>query len=222
MNKNDWTIAFLLVVIIVLSLALIDTRLSIQNNVKTVQIQADKEKIIFVGDSITDWYDLNNHYNYDNKIIINSGISGYKTKNIIDRFDNLVEQHQADKLFLMIGTNDISAGIEEDEIVSNTIEIIDMIKKLSPNTKIYYETIYPVNNEIKKNYVKIKKNEKINYINKKMKEYCDENDIIYLDVHSILVDENGNLDNKYTKDGLHVNETAYEIITEYLKPYVEE
>lgn len=222
MNKNDWTIAFLLVVITVLSLALIDTRLSIQNNVKTVQVQVDKEKIVFVGDSITDQYNLNNYYNYNNKIIVNSGISGYKTKNIIDRFNNLVEQHQADKLFLMIGTNDLSAGIKEDEIISNTVEIISMIKKSSPKTKIYYETIYPVNGEIRKNNLKTKKNDKINYINEEMKKYCDENDVIYLDVHSILVDDNGNLDSKYTEDGLHVNETAYEIITEYLKPYVEE
>ena len=65
MNKNDWLIGFLLLIIVSLSLALVDTRMSIQNNVKMVEVQAKKEKIVFAGDSITDRYDLNQYYQYD-------------------------------------------------------------------------------------------------------------------------------------------------------------
>lgn len=222
MKKNDLITAFLLIIIIILSLALVDTRLSIQNNVRTIELQTTKEKIVFAGDSITDGYDLNKYYQYDNKLVINSGISGYKTTNIINRFKNLIEQHQADKLFLMIGTNDLSAGTKSDQVIEKTKEIITMIKEQSPNTKIYYETIYPVNEVIRKKDQRNQKNEKINYINEQMKKYCEENDITYLDVHSLLIDSNGDLDANYTEDGLHLNDNGYDVITEYLKPYVEE
>lgn len=221
MNKNDWLIGFLLLIIVSLSLALVDTRMSIQNNVKMIEVQNTKQKIVFVGDSITDRYDLNQYYQYDNKIVINSGISGYKTTNMISRFHNLIEQHQADKLFLMIGTNDLGSGTENDVIVNNIKTIIEMIKEKSSKTKIYLESIYPVNLE-KRPTDKNRNNEDIRYINTQLKKYCAENNIIYLDVYSILQDVDGNLKSEYTEDGLHLNNDGYDVITNYLKPYVEE
>ena len=128
MNKNDWLIAFLLLVIAFLSLALIDTRLNLGNNVKEIELKEvvnERKKIIFAGDSITDRYNLDKFYSYDDKLIINSGIGGYTTDNILNRFHNLIEQHQADKMFLMIGTNDIGRGQTEDYIVNNIIKIIE-------------------------------------------------------------------------------------------------
>lgn len=221
MNKNDWLIGFLLLIIVSLSLALVDTRMSIQNNVKMVEVQAKKEKIVFAGDSITDRYDLNQYYQYDNKLIINSGISGYKTTNMINRFHNLIEQHQADKLFLMIGTNDLGAGTENDVVVNNIKTIIEMIKEKSSKTKIYLESIYPVNSA-KRPTDKNRNNEDIRYINEQLKKYCVENNIVYLDIYSILQDVNGDLKTEYTEDGLHLNDAGYDVITNYLKPYVEE
>lgn len=221
MNKNDWLIGFLLLIIVSLSLALVDTRMSIQNNVKMVEVQAKKEKIVFAGDSITDRYDLNQYYQYDNKLIINSGISGYKTTNMINRFHNLIEQHQADKLFLMIGTNDLGAGTENDVVVNNIKTIIEMIKEKSSKTKIYLESIYPVNSG-KRPTDKNRNNEDIRYINEQLKKYCVENSIVYLDIYSILQDVNGDLKTEYTEDGLHLNDAGYDVITNYLKPYVEE
>lgn len=220
MKNNDWLIGFLLVIIIVLSLALVDSRLSIQNNVTSIEVQADQEKIIFAGDSITDRYDLNYYYNYDNKLVINSGIGGYKTANIISRFKNLIEQHNADKLFLMIGTNDLGAGIDRDQIVENIIQIIAMTKDQSPKTKIYYETIYPVNRS-KRSPNDKRYNEDIKYINEKMKEYCKNSNVTYIDVYSALQDEEGNLKLEYTEDGLHLNEYGYDVVTDLLRPYVE-
>lgn len=221
MNKNDWLIGFLLLVIISLSLALVDTRMSIQNNIKMVEVQAKKEKIVFAGDSITDRYDLNQYYQYDNKIIINSGISGYRTTNMISRFHNLIEQHQADKLFLMIGTNDLGAGTENDVVINNIKKITKMIKEKSSKTKIYLESIYPVNSD-KRPKDKNRNNEDIRYINEQLKKYCIENNIVYLDIYSILKDYNGDLKAEYTEDGLHLNDAGYDVITNYLKPYVEE
>lgn len=221
MKKNDWLTGFLLLIIVVLSLALVDTRMSIQNNVKSIEVQASKEKIVFAGDSITDFYDLGQYYQYDNKILVNSGVSGYRTTNIINKFKNLIEQHKADKLFLMIGTNDLGGGIERDEVISNIKHIIEMTKSQSPDTKIYLESIYPINSS-KRSSKEKRNNEDIRYINIQLKKYCEENDITYLEVYSLLADANGELKGEYTEDGLHLNSAGYDVVTNYLKSYVEE
>ncbi len=221
MKGHDWLVAFLLVIIIILSLSLINTRLSIQDSVVTVEVEAPKEKVLFVGDSITDFYHLDDYYDYESKLLINSGISGYKTTDIIRRFSNLVQQHQANKMFLMIGTNDLGIGTDKDKVVSNIISIIDETKDKSPKTKIYLESIYPVNRS-KRAKTDKRYNEDIRYINEKLKEYCLDTDITYLDVYTILADKDLNLKDEYTQDGLHLNDAGYTELTKFLKPYIEE
>ena len=120
----------------------------------------------------------------------------------------------------MIGTNDLGAGIDRDQIVENIIQIIAMTKDQSPNTKIYYETIYPVNRS-KRSANDKRYNEDIKYINSKMKEYCSNSNVTYIDVYSALQDEEGNLKLEYTDDGLHLNEYGYDVVTDILRPYVE-
>ncbi len=90
MKKINWLMILLIIVLLILN---ISTRLNISNSINTIELISDKETILFVGDSITDGYELNKYYNYDNKLLINSGIGGYKTTNIIKRFRNLVEQY---------------------------------------------------------------------------------------------------------------------------------
>ena len=55
-----------------------------------------------------------------------------------------------------------------------------------------------------------------------MKEYCGVHDITYIDIYSKLVDKNDNLAEKYTVDGLHLNDAGYDVVTDILKKYVEE
>ncbi len=218
MKKINWLMILLIIVLLILN---ISTRLNISNSINTIELISDKETILFVGDSITDGYELNKYYNYDNKLLINSGIGGYKTTNIIKRFRNLVEQYNSNKLFLMIGTNDIGSGVSKEEIVNNIKKIISMIKEKKPNTKIYLETIYPVNNN-KRKQDNMRNNKIISDINNELKEYCENSDIYFIDVYSHLVDESNMLKDEYTGDGLHLNNLGYEEVTKVLKPYIDE
>lgn len=218
MKKINWLMILLIIVLLILN---ISTRLNISNSINTIELISDKEMVLFVGDSITDGYELNKYYNYDNKLLINSGIGGYKTTNIIKRFRNLVEQYNSNKLFLMIGTNDIGSGVSKEEIVNNIKKIISMIKEKKPNTKIYLETIYPVNNN-KRKQDNMRNNKIISDINNELKEYCENSDIYFIDVYSHLVDESNMLKDEYTGDGLHLNNLGYEEVTKVLKPYIDE
>ena len=104
------------------------------------------ENIVFLGDSITEYYDLETYYSDYN--IVNSGISGNTTDDIINDMKKRVYQYNPSKVFLLIGTNDLNKGKTKDEIVENIEKIITEIKENRKNSIIYLESIYPVNKEM--------------------------------------------------------------------------
>lgn len=220
MRVKDFIICILIAIIATLSVLYVNAENNELPSAKQIVIYQDKEKVIFVGDSITERYDLTKFYNYDNKVIINSGISGYRTTNIISKFYVLVRQHQADKMILLIGTNDIHYQASQEEILDNIKKIVTMTNEESPNTKIYIESIYPVNTSMPK--VGKRNNKIIKEINKNLEEYCASNNIVYINMYDELTDSEGMLNKDYTVDGLHLNDNGYVVVTNVLKKYVEE
>ena len=178
-----------------------------------------KDKIIFLGDSITHRYDLKKYY--DNKNIINQGIEGNTTKDVLERLQTGVYDYNVKKVILLIGTNDI--GVQEDPI-ENIKLIINKIKSYDDSIEIIVESIYPINNtknsKIKKDVVGTRNNEKIKETNKKIKEICKEKNITYVNVYDELTDKNGNLKLEYTVEGLHISDEGYKKITNVLSKYV--
>ena len=104
------------------------------NNPFQVQV-SDTDNFVFLGDSLTDFYPLEEFY--DELPVVNSGVSGYQTTDILSRIDSMVTIYNPTKVFLLIGTNDIEAERSEDEIVENIAEIIDRIHEKRPKAKIY-------------------------------------------------------------------------------------
>lgn len=177
---------------------------------------------IFVGDSITKGFDLKEEF--DDLIVINKGIDGNKTTDILKRLDSDIYTFQPSKVFLLIGINDIGKNIENDEIIDNIEKIVDNIRKNCPNTKIYLQSIYPINNtddkKIDKKHFKYRNNKTVISINKKLKALASNKEFVYIDVYSHLLDENNNLKLSYTKEGLHLNKDGYEEISKVLNSYV--
>ena len=138
-----------------------------------LKVQADNKKpiiikqeitnpnIVMLGDSITDFYDLDKYYGSDT-LIVNSGIGGNRAHDIINDIRNRVYAYNPSKVFLLIGVNDILYDdATPEQVVSQIDEIVIEIKAKLPNAKIYIESIYPVNNEWKDNYDDRVKDEKI-------------------------------------------------------------
>ena len=102
--------------------------------------------------------------------------------------------------------------------------ITKKIEKKRPKTKIYIESIYPINNtnseKINHGMVGSRKNSTIKKINKEIKDYCNENDYTYIDVYNNLTDKNGNLKLEYTEEGLHLSSLGYIKVTKILYPYL--
>lgn len=175
--------------------------------------------IIYLGDSITEYYDFNRYYNYP---IVKSGISGYKTDDILNNLDSMVFNYNPKKIFLLIGTNDLVKK-DPDYIIDNIKKIVEKIKEKKPNAKMYIESVYPVNNtdneKISHKMVKNRNNEDIKKINEGIKSYCEQENITYIDMYKVLADEEGNLKLEYTIEGLHMSDEAYEVISKELKKY---
>jgi len=90
--------------------------------------------IVFIGNSITngaEWNEL-----FPRKRVKNRGISGDTSEEVYDRLDSIVKGKPA-KIFILIGINDISRGIEVETIVQNMKRIVEKIQNELPKTKIY-------------------------------------------------------------------------------------
>lgn len=181
----------------------------------------NKESIVFLGDSITSRCDLNKYFpNYN---VYNSGIAGNMTKNILENMENRVFVYNPTKVFILIGTNDlVYSGLDNDGIKNNIEEIINKIYEKNSNTKIYLESIYPVNTSLNKEIVETRTNDNIKDLNNKIEKICDNNKCTYINMYDNLTDKNGNMKRIYTVDGLHLNKIGYKVVTNKLTKYLDE
>lgn len=189
---------------------------------KTVEKKIVDDNYLFLGDSITDFYDLDKYY--ENLPVVNSGISGNRTTDILDDMKNRVYRYNPSKVFLLIGVNDYLDDKTNDEIVDNIKKIIELIMENRPYAEIYLESIYPVNKtdneKISLSMVSIRDNERIIQTNEKLKQLCDDKKITYIDMYSKLIDDDGNLKLDYTKEGLHLSDDGYKVVTEEISKYI--
>lgn len=234
LHKIDWKkipydqifIFVFLIVIIILLLVLIgqnkEEKRGMIKNPFNIQV-SDTDNFVFLGDSITDFYPLEEFY--DNLPVVNSGVSGYKTTDILSRIDSMVTIYNPTKVFLLIGTNDVPSR-SEDEIVKNIQEIVKEIQSKRPKAKIYLESILPVNrsndDKIDHGMVGERENDKIQSINKKLKQYAEKEKITFINLYDEFVDENNEMTLKYTTEGLHLSSLGYLRLTNILLPYLQD
>ncbi len=181
----------------------------------------NKESIVFLGDSITSRYDLNKYFpNYN---VYNSGIAGNMTKDILENMENRIFAYNPTKVFILIGTNDlVYSGLDNDGIKNNIEEIINKIYEKNSNTKIYLESIYPVNNSLNKEIVETRTNDNIKDLNNKIEKICNNNKCTYINMYDNLTDKNDNMKRIYTVDGLHLNKIGYKVVASKLTKYLNE
>lgn len=215
------TIFFLLIILII-------TRINAYKPYsawKKLEEKTTPKIIMFLGDSITQGGDFKSYF--DDLLVVNKGKGGDKASKITNRLEKNVYPYNPNKIFLLIGINDIKDKKTDNKTIATNIDnIIKEIKKHCPNTTIYLESIYPINNtnnkKIDHNYFKYCNNDDVIKVNKEIKEIAKNNNIKYIDIHSILKDENNNLKLSLTKEGLHLNKDGYKVVFDSLKEYVYE
>ena len=104
------TIIIMLIIIIIMGISLLTEENTTFTNPYEVVYESD-DNFLFLGDSITDFYPLEEYY--DNLPVVNSGISGNKTTDILNDMETRVYQYNPTKVFLLIGTNDLDMTSED-------------------------------------------------------------------------------------------------------------
>jgi lysophospholipase L1-like esterase len=178
------------------------------------KLPKSESDIIMLGDSITDEGEWTELLGLNVK---NRGISGDTTERILHRLDTVL-QSKPKQIFLMIGINDL---MNDGKSVTATLEqykkILCELKEKTPNTKVFVQSVLPVNNKI---YLYWQDNNNVLKLNFGLKNLTKEFNYEYIDIFYLLLDSENQLDAQYTVDGLHLNGQAYLVWKAVLEKYV--
>ena len=174
-----------------------------------------ENEIIFLGNSITDnaeWWEL-----FEDTHVKNRGIGGDDTDGVLERLGE-VTSSRPDKIFIMIGTNDLAYMKSAEHVLTNYAKILDRIEQDSPGTRIYIQAILPTDDAIHT----LRKNADIRGLNESLEVMATERGHTYLDLYNPFAGEDGKLNPDYSLDGLHLNGAGYQLWKELIENYVHE
>jgi acyl-CoA thioesterase-1 len=171
-------------------------------------------RIVFLGDSITDGWRLNEYFT--GRDFINRGISGQTTIQMLGRFmEDVVSLHPKEVLILA-GTNDIARGIPTQSIEDNLSMMGELAK--AHNIKVLFASILPVSDYHKDadpryEMTKTRPPATIEQINRWLQEYCTKQGFVYVDYYSAMVDDKNQMKADLADDGLHPNSKGYRVMS---------
>ena len=182
------------------------------------RISVIEPSIIFIGDSIIEYYPLQELLG-TSKTIVNRGIRGYQTGLLLKNLDAHLYGDAVDQIVLMIGTNDIGKDVPMMEALNNLESVIQTISRDYPLSQIKLVSILPVNeSENFKQTVYIRKNDTIKAWNQAYQELASAYmQVEYVSVFDKLLDQEGQLKSDYTTDGLHLSVSGYQALSDALK-----
>lgn len=176
-----------------------------------------EDRVVFMGDSITDGWKLNQYF--PGQPYVNRGISGQKTPQMLVRFRPDVIAHKPKVVVILAGTNDISAYpgpyvLENTE--SNLASMVDLAHANGIN--VVLASVMPISDYNKdrtgKQIVRSVQRppDQIAALNLWIKKFCAERKLVYLDYFTALADDKGFLKADLADDGLHPNAKGYDVI----------
>ncbi len=164
--------------------------------------------IVFLGNSITEQGgDWGKRLGWSR--VKNRGISGDVTEGVLKRLGEIMYA-KPKAIFLLIGINDLfNTATTPQYVAGNILAIAKNIRKASPDTKLYVQTILPTST------ASIKR--KIQQTNALLRKKAGRKTFTLLHTHALFADEADVMKKEYTNDGLHLNEEGYTIWADYLK-----
>lgn len=185
-------------------------QLALWEKYRQLNTTANSGEIVFVGDSITEFNPIEELIESSLKIY-NRGIRGITSLQLLDHLEEQILGLKPKIIFLMIGVNDLKT--REPQLVFETIlTIIKQVKKNLPQSKIYLQSILPINESSRFIRNKNRRSTKSVLILNKLLSEID--NVYWLDLHSLLRDSNNELPERYTTDGVHLTIDAYRIISQ--------
>ncbi len=183
-------------------------------NQKQVSPQPGAPRVVFLGDSITDMWRLNEYFAPE-RDFVNRGISGQITGQMLGRMMTDVINLKPAALLVLAGTNDIARGVPLEAIENN----LSMIAELAEANKIVplFASLLPVSDYHRDQNPSYEQSlrrppQTIRALNVWLQRFCQEHKYVYVDYFSKLVDNSGFLTADMSDDGLHPNSKGYRIM----------
>lgn len=187
-------------------------------------------QILFTGSSLMEQFPINELLmtNRMDKVIYNRGIGGFTTDDMLEHMEEMILGIKPSKIFINIGTNDISQpDYKLEKLITNYEKILIQIQQHLPEACIYTMAYYPVNETDKRpegewgqHMFDTRNNENIKLANQAVEQMAGKKGCFYIDVNDGLTDERGMLKKEYTIEGVHMYGNAYQIILNNMRVYL--
>jgi acyl-CoA thioesterase-1 len=182
-------------------------------NRKLPSIDPAKPRVVFFGDSITDFWRLNEYF--PDRDFVNRGISGQITSEMLGRMKADVIDLHPEAVVILAGTNDLGRSIPLTVIENNYLMIADLASLYK--IKVIFASVLPVSDYHKNDNPSYERTKDrpplfINALNEWIAKLCSQRGFTYLHYFPALVDTNGQLKEDLSDDGLHPNSKGYRLM----------
>lgn len=175
--------------------------------------------IVFLGNSITDGGNFEELFKRED--VKNRGIRSDIIPGVMKRLDQVVKGHPR-KIFLLIGINDVSHGHSVDKLAQRYENLVKEIMRRSPQTKLYLQSIMPIDNRFGVYRNLRGKEQTVMDFNKRIQAIAEENGLTYIDLWPVLSDKEGRMRSDFTNDGLHLTGPGYRAWTNAIRHFLDE
>ena len=185
-------------------------------NAKLTPPAKGENRVVFMGNSITEGWIRTHPDFFAGKPYVNRGISGQTTPQMLVRFRPDVINLKPALVVILAGTNDIAGNTGPstlEMIMDNLISMAELAK--ANNIKVVLSSVLPAFDYPWK--PGLQPAEKIASLNAMIKSYADKNGIVYIDYFSSMADERKGLKKELSGDGVHPNDAGYKL----MEPLVE-
>jgi lysophospholipase L1-like esterase len=175
--------------------------------------------IVMLGDSQTQFGGNWNKrlLGTDSGPYINRGIAGDDTSGIYDRLHQVLPFHPA-AIYFLAGINDISHGLNPEEVASGIFRIVEEISVQCPDTRLFLQSLLPINEHFHQWKLLEGKTDTIVQVNHLIRQRADKRHIPFLNLFPLFTLSDSHIMRpELTVDGLHLTEKGYEIWVHELK-----
>ena len=172
----------------------------------------NENRVVFMGNSITDaWINTDPEF-FQKNPYLDRGISGQTTPQMLIRFRPDVIQLNPKVVVILAGTNDIAGntGPSTLKMIEDNLASMAQLAKAN-NIKVVLCSVLPASQYPWRTSVK-NVAQKIVKLNKWIEQYARDNDEVYCNYYPHLVNDEGGMMPKYSKDGVHPNLDGYRVM----------
>ena len=181
----------------------------VQRQTQFEMLPARDVDVVFAGDSITARFEWQEYFS--SLTVVNRGIDSDVSEGLKNRLDSIIAE-KPEKIFIMIGINDIRQKIPTEQTIRNYSEIIASLRQSLPACSIYIESVLPVSHATGID------NAQVRALNDQLRALAEKEGLTYLDIYSHMASSDD--DFLYTEDGVHPTGEGYQIWMDVLSDYL--